>query len=41
MQDMNPTPPAGHDWFQLSIHDTEDGPIFVWASRQPGAAIGA
>lgn len=29
----NPSPPSGNDWFPLSIHDTEDGPVFVWARR--------
>ena len=35
-----PTPPAGEGWFTISIHDTEDGPIWVWARRAPeiGAA---
>lgn len=33
--DWNPTPPpASEGWFTLSIHDTEDGPIWVWARRQ-------
>ncbi|SDF79642.1 MULTISPECIES: hypothetical protein [unclassified Duganella] len=26
-------PPAGEGWFTLSIHDTEDGPQWVWARR--------
>lgn len=29
----NPEPPTGDGWFVLSIHDTEDGPYFVWARR--------
>ncbi len=31
----HPTPPDGDGWFVLSIHDTEDGPVFVWARRDP------
>jgi hypothetical protein len=26
-------PPAGEGWFTLSIHDSEDGPQWVWARR--------
>ena len=26
-------PPKGDGWFVLSIHDTEDGPVWVWARR--------
>ena len=26
-------PPPGAGWFVLSIHDTEDGPAWVWARR--------
>jgi hypothetical protein len=33
-----PTPPAGDGWFTLFICDTEDGPLWVWARRQGGAA---
>lgn len=29
----NPDPPKGEGWFVLSIHDTEDGPYYVWARR--------
>jgi len=29
----NPSPPAGDGWFTISIHDTEDGPYWVWARR--------
>lgn len=29
-----PTPPAGDGWFTISIHDTEDGPCWVWARRE-------
>lgn len=25
--------PSGDGWFVLSIHDTEDGPTWVWARR--------
>jgi hypothetical protein len=28
-----PTPPSGDGWFTFSIHDTEDGPVWVWARR--------
>lgn len=28
-----PSKPAGDGWFTFSIHDTEDGPICVWARR--------
>lgn len=34
----NPAPPAGEGWFLLAIHDTEDGPVFCWATRAPGGA---
>ncbi len=27
----SPETPAGEGWFTLSIHDTEDGPYWVWA----------
>jgi hypothetical protein len=27
----NPSRPEGDGWFVLSIHDTDDGPICVWA----------
>ena len=27
------SPPAGEGWFTLSIHDTDDGPVWVWARR--------
>lgn len=33
-----PTPPAGAGWFTFSIHDTEDGPVWVWARRVADAA---
>jgi hypothetical protein len=35
-----PTPPVGEGWFTFSIHDTEDGPVWVWARRiiSPAAA---
>lgn len=26
-------PPEGEGWFTFSIHDTEDGPAWVWARR--------
>ena len=29
----NPAPPAGEGWFTLTMHDTEDGPYWVWARR--------
>lgn len=28
-----PTKPEGEGWFMLSIHDTEDGPVCIWARR--------
>jgi hypothetical protein len=37
MSSWTPTPPVGEGWFTISIHDTEDGPIWVWA-RHAGAA---
>lgn len=33
VSEWHPAPPAGDGWFALSIHDTEDGPVFVWARR--------
>jgi hypothetical protein len=30
----NPSWPDGEGWFVLSIHDTEDGPYYVWARRK-------
>lgn len=32
VSDWNPTPPNGHA-FLLSIHETEEGPVAVWAVR--------
>lgn len=29
----NSTPPEGDGWFTFSIHDTEDGPVWVWVRR--------
>lgn len=29
----NPQPPEGDGWFTISIHDTEEGPYWVWARR--------
>ena len=37
----DPAEPAGEGWFALSIHDTEDGPVWVWARREAIAAGGA
>lgn len=34
--DWDCAPPAGDGWFTLSIHDTEDGPVWVWVRRQEG-----
>ncbi|WP_263147765.1 DUF550 domain-containing protein [Pseudomonas sp. RIT-PI-AD] len=34
-----PTPPCGAGWFLLSIHDTEDGPVSLWARPAPGADL--
>ena len=31
--EWNPDMPEGDGWFVLSIHDTEDGPYYVWARR--------
>lgn len=28
-----PESPDGAGWFTLSIHDTEDGPVWVWVQR--------
>lgn len=30
-----PAQPNGDGWFTLSIHDTEDGPVWVWARPTP------
>lgn len=38
VSDWNPAPPAGDGWFTLSIHDSEDGPYWVWARRPATAA---
>ena len=37
VSEWHPSPPEGDNWFTLSIHDSEDGPVFVWArlSRSP------
>jgi hypothetical protein len=32
-------PPAGEGWFTLSIHDSEDGPQWVWARRVGAEAL--
>lgn len=34
-----PSSPAGAGWFTISIHDTEDGPVWVWARRVPDTGI--
>ena len=34
----NPIPPAGEGWFTVSIHDSEEGPYWVWARRVDVAA---
>lgn len=31
MSSWTPEQPTGEGWFTLSIHDTEDGPVWVWA----------
>lgn len=36
MSTWTPTQPDGAGWFTLSIHDTEDGPIWVWARHRAG-----
>jgi hypothetical protein len=28
-----PTAPTGDGWFTLSIHNTEDGPVWIWVRR--------
>jgi hypothetical protein len=33
VSDWHPEEPAGDGWFTLSIHDSEDGPYWVWARR--------
>ncbi|MES3022728.1 MAG: hypothetical protein V4857_14205 [Pseudomonadota bacterium] len=33
VSEWHPAPPTGDGWFPLSIHDTEDGPVFVWVRR--------
>lgn len=38
VSDWNPAPPAGEGWFTLSIHDSEDGPYWVWARRPATSA---
>ncbi|AMP15523.1 hypothetical protein [Collimonas pratensis] len=35
-----PAPPAGKGWFTISIHDTEDGPVWEWARRDPEIGVG-
>ena len=37
VSDWNPAPPSGDGWFTLSIHDSEDGPYWVWG-RRPATA---
>ncbi len=37
VSDWNPAPPAGDGWFTLSIHDSDDGPYWVWGRRMPAA----
>lgn len=31
--DWTPSPPAGEGWFTASIHDSDDGPYWVWVRR--------
>ena len=38
VSDWHPEEPAGDGWFTLSIHDSEDGPYWVWARRPATAA---
>lgn len=33
VRDWNDEAPAGEGWFTLSIHDSEDGPQWVWVRR--------
>lgn len=30
----HPEAPKGEGWFTLSIHDTEEGPVWVWVRRE-------
>ncbi|MFP1891039.1 hypothetical protein ACLEEJ_00445 [Lonsdalea quercina] len=30
VHDWEPTKPEGEDWFIVSIHDTDDGPVCIW-----------
>lgn len=32
-------PPRGKGWFPLSIHDTEDGPVWVWVWARRDATV--
>lgn len=34
MSGWTPAPPDGPGWFTISIHDTEDGPVWVWGRRK-------
>lgn len=38
ISDWNPSPPAGDGWWTLSIHQTEDSAVWVWARRVEVAA---
>ncbi|WP_162988176.1 hypothetical protein [Alcaligenes aquatilis] len=31
----NPSPPQGDGWFIISVHDSDDGPVALWATREP------
>ncbi len=39
VRDWTCEPPAGQGWFTLSIHDSEDGPQWVWARRVGAEAL--
>ena len=39
VRDWTCEPPAGEGWFTLSIHDSEDGPQWVWARRVGAEAL--
>ncbi len=39
VRDWTCEPPAGDGWFILSIHDSEDGPQWVWARRVGAEAL--
>lgn len=38
ISEWEPADPVGEGWFTISIHDSEDGPYWVWARRVDVAA---